>query len=149
VARRILDELGRPARLGHLGAPMSIVIAMNMPDLRCECGLTRTFPIATCGTPPIGMESFCIDCARTWNLIRVDGDSWTWSDFVPPQPEQARERQWIPPTDEERAMLTETAASWAVNEAYTVWYVEESGLLGHGARGLIAESLAMDGMDSP
>ena len=62
------------------------IIVQGMPDLRCECGLTRTFPVATCGVPPVGMESFCVDCARTWNLIRVDGDSWTWSDFVPPAP---------------------------------------------------------------
>jgi hypothetical protein len=64
---------------------MNSVIAQKLPDLDCTCGLRRTFPIATCGVPPVGMESFCVDCARTWHLVKVDGDSWTWTDFAPPK----------------------------------------------------------------
>ncbi len=51
--------------------------------------------------------------------------------------------QWIPPTDEERAMFRE-AANASKNPGFDHWYINECNTIGNAAH--LALSLSMDGL---
>ncbi len=63
---------------------MAAIILGRPPAIACLCGAVRDYPIVN-GLPPTGIESWCVDCGKTWRLVRYDfddqgGTSWAWSD---------------------------------------------------------------------